>query len=203
MSTPLVRLLRQLSAGFSNQDQAFDNPPLRPHPGEVQAPSPTGAWIPAAGAVVRLRAGPAVPDQGAAGRADRRRADHSQPGLRRWAAVLGAVDNAELRALIQPEDLQPLNGCSYVVREQGQGFVGEVEPGCGCLVHRKGATAYLVSSFELDERGMRTIDRGHDPESHEQLWGSQAGPFEFRRTADYSGDIPDHWVEALQQAEAS
>ena len=31
MSSPLARLLRQLSAGFSNQQQAFDNPPLYAH----------------------------------------------------------------------------------------------------------------------------------------------------------------------------
>ncbi|MFM8975156.1 MAG: CpcT/CpeT family chromophore lyase [Vulcanococcus sp.] len=31
MSTPLARLLRSLSAGFSNQQQAFENPPLYAH----------------------------------------------------------------------------------------------------------------------------------------------------------------------------
>ena len=77
----------------------------------------------------------------------------------------------------------------------GDGFSGEVEPGCRCLVERKGSLAYLVSSFEIDPRGMRTIDRGHDPATHEQLWGSLAGPFEFERTHDYSGDIPPAWLE--------
>lgn len=204
MSSSLARLIRLLSAGFSNQTQAFDNPPLFAHILVKFRPLPQLApgsllleqWYAfAPGQPYRIRVLRA--EQTAAGLLIANQALVDEQ--RFW----GAVDNAELRALIQPEDLQPLNGCSYVVREQGEGFVGEVEPGCGCLVHRKGATAYLVSSFELDERGMRTIDRGHDPESHEQLWGSQAGPFEFRRTADYSGDIPDHWVEALQQADAS
>ena len=31
MSSPLARLLRQLSAGFSNQHQAFEHPPLYAH----------------------------------------------------------------------------------------------------------------------------------------------------------------------------
>jgi hypothetical protein len=81
-----------------------------------------------------------------------------------------------------------------MVRETANGFIGEVEPGCRCLVERKGATAYLVSSFELDGQGMRTIDRGHDPSSHEQLWGSLAGPFEFERTHDYSAELPSDWL---------
>jgi hypothetical protein len=61
-------------------------------------------------------------------------------------------------------------------------------------VKRKGSTAYLVSSFELDSTGMRTIDRGHDPTSHERLWGSLAGPFTFERTHDYSAEIPPAWL---------
>jgi hypothetical protein len=109
----------------------------------------------------------------------------------------GAIDNAELRSQIQPGDLRPLQGCAYVVREQGDGFVGEVEPGCRCLVERKGQTTYLVSRLELSAAGMRTIDRGHDPQSHELIWGSLAGEFEFERVADYSQEIPEHWLSAL------
>jgi len=41
---------------------------------------------------------------------------------------------------------------------------------------------------------MRTIDRGHDPQTHEQLWGSLAGPFEFERVADYSAELPADWL---------
>jgi hypothetical protein len=84
------------------------------------------------------------------------------------------------------------------VREQGEGFTGEVEPGCRCLVERKGTTAYLVSSFELDNAGMRTIDRGHDPRTHEQLWGSLAGPFQFEKTQDYSAEIPEEWLSSFR-----
>ncbi len=43
---------------------------------------------------------------------------------------------------------------------------------------------------------MRTIDRGHDPTTHEQLWGSLAGPFEFERTDDYRDELPPAWLEA-------
>jgi hypothetical protein len=86
-----------------------------------------------------------------------------------------------------------------VVREENKGFVGEVEPGCRCLVERKGATSYLVSRLELNPTGMRTIDRGHDPISHEHLWGSLAGPFEFARTDDYSDEIPAHWSEQWRE----
>jgi hypothetical protein len=110
----------------------------------------------------------------------------------------GAVDNPELRQQIQLSDLKPLEGCAYEVREEGGGFIGEVEPGCRCLVERKGAVSYLVSRLELNPQGMRTLDRGHDPQTHEHLWGCLAGPFEFSRTDDYSSEVPQAWLQAWE-----
>ena len=199
MDSPLIRLVRLLSAGFSNQQQAFENPPLYAHILVTFRPLPqlapgsllldqSYAINPAA--PYRLRV--LRPELGADGLVI-----HNQALVddqRFW----GAIDNAELRSQIQPADLRPLEGCAYVVREQGDGFVGEVEPGCRCLVERKGQTTYLVSRLELSAAGMRTIDRGHDPQSHELVWGSLAGEFEFERVTDYSQEIPEHWLAALR-----
>ncbi|MEY4430593.1 MAG: hypothetical protein RLZZ533_529 [Cyanobacteriota bacterium] len=197
MSTPLARLLRSLSAGFSNQQQAFENPPLYAHILVTFRPLPqlapgsllleqSYAINPAAPYRIRvLRA-----EQQGEGLIIHNQALHDDE--RFW----GAVDDASKRDLISAADLRPLEGCAYVVRETPTGFSGEVEPGCRCLVERKGAMSYLVSSFELSASGMRTIDRGHDPTTHEQLWGSLAGPFAFERTADYSQELPAHWLTA-------
>ncbi len=198
MTSALPRLVRMLSAGFSNQDQAFENPPLYAHilvrfrPLRQLAPGSLlleqwYAFAPAQPYRIRvLRA-----EQGDGGGL----IIHNQ-AINEERRFWGAIEDPERMAQIQQDDLRRLDGCTYVVREHGDGFAGEVEPGCRCLVERKGATAYLVSSFELDPEGMRTIDRGHDPSSHEQLWGSLAGPFDFRRTHDFSAEIPDHWITA-------
>ena len=195
MSSSLARLIQQLSAGFSNQAQAFDNPPLYAHilvkfrplpqlaPGSLLLEQ-TYAITP--GTPYRIRVLRAEQRDGAL-------IIHNQ-ALRDEQRFWGAIEDEGRRQTIGDADLLPLEGCTYVVREMGDGFSGEVEPGCRCLVERKGSLAYLVSSFEIDPRGMRTIDRGHDPASHEQLWGSLAGPFEFERTHDYSGDIPPAWL---------
>ncbi len=197
MTSPLARLLRQLSGGFSNQSQAFENPPLYAHILVTFRPLPqlapgsllleqSYAINPAAPYRIRvLRA-----EQGEAGLVIHNQALHDEQ--RFW----GAVANAARRDRISAADLRPLEGCAYLVRETATGFQGEVEPGCRCLVERKGVSSYLVSSFELDGRGMRTIDRGHDPETHAQLWGSLAGPFEFERTHDYSDELPPAWLAA-------
>jgi hypothetical protein len=200
METSLGRLVQMLSGGFSNQEQAFENPPLYAHILVKFRPLPQLA----PGSLLLEQSyaiNPAAPYRIRVLRAERQGDQliiHNQSLVddqRFW----GAVEDAERRSLIQAEDLRPLEGCAYVVREEGDGFVGEVEPGCRCLVERKGATSYLVSRLELHRDGMRTIDRGHDPVTHEHLWGSLPGPFEFTRTDDYSAEIPDSWREAFSR----
>jgi hypothetical protein len=198
MSSSLTRLVRMLSGGFSNQEQAFENPPLYAHILVRFRPLPQLA----PGSLLLEQSyaiNPAAPYRIRVLRVERHEGGliiHNQAihdDQRFW----GAVDDAGLRARIEPDDLRPLEGCTYVVREEGEGFVGEVEPGCRCLVERKGRTAYLVSRLELFPDRMRTIDRGHDPLTHEHLWGSLAGPFEFARTDDFSDEIPADWLAAL------
>lgn len=198
VATPLLRLLNLLSGGFSNQQQAFDNPPLYAHilvkfrplaqlaPGSLLLDQ-SYAINPAA--PYRLRVLRAQQQDGSL--LIENHALHDEQ--RFW----GAIDDAERRSQIQESDLKLLAGCNYVVRPQGGGFIGEVEPGCRCLVERKGSTAYLVSTFEIEGNRMRTLDRGHDPTTHEHLWGSLAGPFAFERTDDYSSEIPTSWANAL------
>ena len=199
MSTaPLARLLTLLCGGFSNQDQAFDNPPLYAHILVKFRPLPQLA--PGSLLVEQSYAiNPAAPYRIRVLRVEqegdrliiRNQAIHDDQ--RFW----GAVDDADKRAQIGSDDLRLLEGCTYVVQEQGNGFIGEVEPGCRCLVERKGRTAYLVSRFEIEPQRMQTIDRGHDPETHEHLWGSLPGPFDFARTHDYSDEIPADWLNPL------
>ncbi|MCX5943368.1 MAG: chromophore lyase CpcT/CpeT [Cyanobacteria bacterium] len=185
-----------MSAGFSNQHQAFENPPLFAHILVKFRPLPQLA----PGSLLLEQCysfDPGRPYRIRVLRVEQRSDSlviHNQAieeGERFW----GAVEDTERRQQIRPEDLRLLEGCTYIVKETTNGFIGEVEPGCRCLVERKGATAYLVSSFELDGQGMRTVDRGHDPSSHEQLWGSLAGPFEFERTDDYSSELPSDWLQ--------
>lgn len=198
MSRSLHRLVKLLSGSFSNQKQAFDNPPIYAHihvafrplthlaPGSLMLEQ----WYAfAPGQPYRIRVLRAVEENGSLVIHN-----HAIDDDRRF---WGAVNDPSRMALIQEEDLRLLSGCSYVVRQDGDGFVGEVEPGCRCLVERKGSTAYLVSNFEISAQHMRTIDRGHDPVTHEQLWGSLAGPFDFERHEDFSSEIPDSWAQAF------
>jgi hypothetical protein len=190
-----ARLLRQLCGSFSNQAQAFENPPLFAH--ILVSTRPLPQLRP--GSLLLEQAYAITPKTPYRIRVLRPALEGGQLiihnlALREETRFWGASQDPGLRDSIQAEDLQPLPGCDYMVRVKGEGFEGEVEPGCRCLIERKGQMAYLVSQFELSPLGMRTIDRGHHPETKAQLWGSLAGPFAFERTADHSDEIPGPWL---------
>lgn len=190
-----ARLLRQLCGSFSNQAQAFDNPPLFAHILITTRPLPQLQQ----GSLLLEQAYAITPSIPYRIRVLRPEWEEGQliihnMALQEEKRFWGATGDEALRATLQEQDLIPLPGCNYWVREAGEGFVGEVEPGCRCRVERKGQAAYLVSHFELSAQRMRTIDKGHHPETHEQLWGALAGPFEFERTADHSVELPDSWL---------
>ena len=200
MDASLGRLIQLLSAGFNNEVQAFENPPLFAHILIKFRPLP------------QLDLGSLLLEQSYAIdplnpyriRVVRIKRENSSliilnQALREPQRFRGAVESRQRRLSISSDDLLPLKGCTLLVKQNGEGYIGNVEPGCRCLVERQGHKAYLVSSFELDSNSMRTIDRGHDPNTHAQLWGCRAGPFEFQKTVDYSSEIPAHWIEALSR----
>ncbi|MFM9073330.1 MAG: chromophore lyase CpcT/CpeT [Cyanobium sp.] len=191
-----ARLLRQLCGSFSNQHQAFENPPLFAHILVTTRPVPQLVK----GSLLLEQAYAITPATPYRIRVLRPKWEEGQLIIHNLALqdeqrFWGATADPSLRASLREEDLLPLPGCNYWVREQGEGFVGEVEPGCRCLVERKGQPAYLVSHFQLSAGRMCTIDRGHHLETHEQLWGALAGPFEFDRQEDHSAEIPDLWLQ--------
>lgn len=196
MRSSIANLVGLLAGGFSNQDQAFDNPPLYAHILVTVRPLPQLAT----GSLLLEQSYALEPSRPYRIRVLRVEADGEQLIIENQAIAeeqrfWGSTREPERMEAIRNEDLHPLLGCRYMVRAQGQGFVGEVEPGCRCLVERKGSIAYLVSRFEIEPGRMQTIDRGHDPQTHEHLWGSLAGPFDFRQTDDYSQEIPASWLE--------
>ena len=195
MTDSLNRLTSWLCGSFSNQKQAFENPPLYGHIQVRYRPlgqlEPRSLLIEQAYAIApkepyRIRVVRPILscDQGLTVM------NFTLAEPRRF---FGAIDDPELRAQIRQDDLTHLEGCNYLVSDQGNHFSGSVEPGCRCRVRRNGRDSYLVSEFTLSDGGMDTIERGHDPDTHEQLWGSLPGPFVFERIHDWSDELLPLW----------
>ena len=191
-STDIATLARWMAADFSNQEQAFENPPffahirvcMRPLPLEVL--SGVGFFVEQAydyslNDPYRLRVLKLV-NTG-------KHIEIENYSVKEEKKFYGASRNVERLKTLTADDLEKLPGCNMIVEWTGHNFKGTVEPGKGCIVVRKGQKTYLDSDFEIDEDKFISRDRGRDPETDEHIWGSVAGPFYFVRWASFADEV--------------
>jgi CpeT/CpcT family (DUF1001) len=191
-STDIAALARWMAADFSNQDQAFENPPFYAHIRVCMRPLPRDllsgvsffveqAYDYALNDPYRLRVLKLL-EQG----------DHIEIEnytVHDETPLYGASRNLKQLQTLKLEQLEKLPGCNMIVEWTGHSFKGHVEPGKACMVVRKGQTTYLDSEFEIDDQRFISLDRGRDPQTDEHIWGSIAGPFEFVRWASFADEV--------------
>ena len=191
-STDIATLARWMAADFSNQQQAFDNPPLYAHIRVCMRPLPkslldgTSLFLEQAydymlNKPYRLRVLKIV-EVGNALEIENYKVKEEEP-------LYGASRNLEQLKILKAEQLEKLPGCTFKIEWTGHSFKAEVEPGKGCIVVRNNKQTYLDSSFEVDEHQLVSLDRGRDPETDELVWGSIAGEFNFVRWASFADEV--------------
>ncbi|MEM9002216.1 MAG: chromophore lyase CpcT/CpeT [Cyanobacteria bacterium P01_F01_bin.86] len=192
-ATDVVALARWMAADFSNQQQALDNPPLFAHIRVCMRPLPyellDGMSLyleqaydfmlkqPYRARVMKLF----VVDD---------RIEIANFMVKDEETIHGAARDPDRLNTLTRDRLEKSSGCNMHVIWTGHSFKGRVEPGKACVVVRKGQTTYLDNEFEIDEQGLLSWDRGRDPETDEQVWGTLAGPFQFRRRQSYQDEVP-------------
>jgi len=191
-SMDILTLARWMAADFSNQAQAFENPPFYAHirvcmrPLSLEVLSGVSLFVEQAYDYMlndpyRLRVLKLV------NVGDRIEIENYT--VKEEQRFYGASRNLELLKTLTAEDLEKLPGCNMIVQWTGNSFKGHVEPGKGCIVFRKGQNTYLDSEFEIDEEKFISLDRGRDLETDEHIWGSVAGPFYFVRWASFADEV--------------
>jgi len=191
-STDIVTLARWMAADFSNQEQAFENPPLYAHIRVCMRPLPPDLF-PGIGLLVEQAYDYMLT------RPYRIRAlnlqvvgDHIEIEnylLKDEAAFYNATRDPVRLAALTADQFEKLPGCNMITEWTGRSFKGYVEPGKGCMVVRDGRSTYLDSTFEIDADRFVSLDRGRDPETDEHLWGSIAGPFHFVRWTSFADEV--------------
>ncbi|HEY9736687.1 MAG TPA: chromophore lyase CpcT/CpeT [Trichocoleus sp.] len=191
-STDVLTLARWMAADFSNQQQAFDNPPLFAHIRVCMRPlspdllSGVGLYLEQAydfqlHLPYRARVMKLIPQD-----------DHiliENYIVKDEETSYGAARDRAKLAEITSDRIEKMGGCNMLVRWSGSGFKGSVEPGKACMVVRNGKTTYLDSEFEINADEFISWDRGRDPETDEHVWGSQYGPFHFKRRASFESEV--------------
>jgi CpeT protein len=105
--------------------------------------------------------------------------------------MLYAGSGRELSILqtIKPEAIARRHHCSMIFQPEENLFRGRVEGSC-CFIEKYGKRTYLVSDVELTDTTFVSLDRGLDVDTHEQVWGSIAGPLRFEKIQSYASEIP-------------
>jgi len=101
----------------------------------------------------------------------------------------GASRNLDLLSTLTSDLIDKMDGCDMNVVWTGNSFKGEIKPGKACIVERKGKVTYLDNSFEIKDNQLISYDRGRDPQTDELIWGSVAGPFEFSPIKSFAAEV--------------
>jgi CpeT/CpcT family (DUF1001) len=191
-STDIPTLARWMAGDFSNQAQAFENPPFFAHIRVCMRPLPyalmdgVGLFLEQAYDFMlhnpyRLRVLKFVIVN------DKIEIEHYT--IEPEADFHGAARNLELLRQLTREHIIKMSGCTMITDWTGSTFKGYVEPGKGCKVFRNGKDTYLDNSFEISPQQLISLDRGLDMETDERVWGSIAGPFEFTQTVSFADEV--------------
>ena len=191
-STDIHTLARWMAAEFSNQEQAFANPPLFAHIRVCIRPLPLEflsgvslfseqAYDYMLNVPYRLRVLKLIAKE------DYIELEHYT--VKDDRRFYGASRDLDRLYTLTAEDVERMPGCSMIVKWTGNSFRGEVEPGKACKVVRNGQETYLANTFEIDADGLMSLDRGLDPVTDERVWGSIAGPFQFVRWQNFADEV--------------
>ncbi|WP_373541043.1 chromophore lyase CpcT/CpeT [Chamaesiphon sp.] len=191
-STDISTLTRWMAGDFSNQAQAYENPPFFAHIRVCMRPLPYELF----GGVslfleqaydfmlhnpYRLRVLNFV--------IVNERIEIEHYTIDPEAEFYGAARKPELFQQLTRDKIIKMPGCTMITEWTGSSFKGYVEPGKGCRVTRNGQDTYLDNSFEISTQRLISLDRGRDLVTDERVWGSIAGPFEFTQTASFADEI--------------
>ena len=192
-ATDVLTLVQWMAADFSNQAQAFENPPLYAHVRVCMRPLPMNV-LPGLSLYLEQAYDYMLTSPYRVRVLNfRLQQDYillENYMLRDTEKFLGASRQPERLSELTPDKLEKVEGCDMTVEWTGHSFKGRVVAGKGCIVVRNGKTTYLDNEFDINADRLLSYDRGRDPETDELLWGSIAGPFEFLRWDNFAAEVP-------------
>ncbi len=191
-STDISTLAAWMASDFSNQQQAFDNPPLFAHIRVCMRPLPLNVLAGVGFYLEQAYDFQLHRPYRARGMRLLVENDHiriENYTLKNPEFFYGASRDGDRLAQLTSDQFEKTPGCDMIVRWTGHSFKGSVEPGQACMVERNGRLTYLDSEFEIDQHQFISWDRGRDPETHEHVWGALAGPFHFQRRTSFADEV--------------
>ena len=191
-SQDVTTLASWMASDFSNQAQAYANPPFFAHIRVCMRPLPndlldgTSLFLeqaydfmlnqPYRLRIIKLSV---VED----------RIELENFKVKEQEKFYGASRDLDLLSTLTSDAIEKMDGCDMDIIWTGNSFQGQIKPGKACIVERKGKITYLDNSFEISDSKLTSYDRGRDPETDELVWGSIAGPFEFFPLQSFAEEV--------------
>ena len=72
-------------------------------------------------------------------------------------------------------------GCDIIMEQVGHNSYKGGTSTCNCWVNWQGVKTYVQNEVILTEEDYQVLDCGLHAETNERIWGSQYGPFKFKR----------------------
>jgi len=72
-------------------------------------------------------------------------------------------------------------GCDIIMRQTGHDMYEGGTSTCECWVYRQGIKTYVQNEIKLSQTDYEVLDRGMHSETHQKIWGSDYGAFQFKR----------------------
>ncbi len=105
----------------------------------------------------------------------------------------GALDISRLDNL-STFKLSKKSGCSMYFKETNSGnYSGTMEPGCCCIIQYGKDKTYVKSEVKVNKNIFISEDSGYNIETNKKVWGSESGPFLFKKIDNFDCFIDEHW----------
>lgn len=82
---------------------------------------------------------------------------------------------------ISEKDLTYRDGCDIIMRKVGHKTYHGGTSTCNCWVNWQGTRTYVQNEVTISETDYKVVDKGLHAETHQKVWGSDWGAFEFKR----------------------
>ena len=82
---------------------------------------------------------------------------------------------------ISEKDLTYRDGCDIIMKKTGNNTYHGGTSTCNCWVNWQGTRTYVQNEVTISETNYQVVDKGLHAETHQKIWGSDYGAFDFKR----------------------
>ena len=112
--------------------------------------------------------------------------------------IAGGGFKPELLSDIKKNQLYLKEGCCMSFTELQSGYyLGKLLNEGKCLLKNRDGMSYLKSNVAIYKDKWISIDEGYDIDTDKKIWGSQHGPFLFRKTNSLEIGTKIDWINSL------